>query len=76
MTANIGAGTLQNILDIVLLVLLYASKAGIWIGLMITTEKVSKGLIQKNLSYNINKIGRGIGIIVLSVIIYLVINLV
>ena len=70
MALDIGEGTLQNILNIVLLILLYASKAGILIGLMITTEKTSKGLLNKNLSYNINKIGKGIGIIVFSLIIY------
>lgn len=70
MALDIGEGTLQNVLNIVLLILLYASKVGILIGLMITTEKTSKGLINKNLSYNINKIGKGIGIIVFSLIIY------
>ena len=73
MVLNIGEGTLQNVLNIVLLILLYASKIGIWIGLMITTEKTSKGLINKNLSYNLNKIGKGIGLIVFSLIIYLLI---
>lgn len=71
MVAEIGEGTLQYILDLVLLILLYASKTGIWIGLMITTEKTSKGLIQRNLGYNLNKIGKGIGIIIFSLIIYL-----
>ena len=70
MALDIGEGTLQNVLNIVLLILLYASKVGILICLMITTEKTSKGLINKNLSYNINKIGKGIGIIVFSLIIY------
>lgn len=74
MVAEIGEGTLQYILDLVLLILLYASKAGIWIGLMITTEKTSKGLIQKNLGYNLNKIGKGIGIIIFSLIINLLLN--
>ncbi|MCE7747915.1 MAG: hypothetical protein GPJ51_05920 [Candidatus Heimdallarchaeota archaeon] len=71
MVVEIGEGTLQYILDLVLLILLYASKTGIWIGLMITTERTSKGLIQKNLGYNLNKIGKGIGIIIFSLIIYL-----
>ncbi len=71
MAAEIGEVTLQYILDVVLLILLYASKTGIWIGLMITTEKTSKGLIQRNLGYNLNKIGKGIGIIIFSLIIYL-----
>jgi hypothetical protein len=71
MVVEIGEGTLQYILDLVLLILLYASKTGIWIGLMITTEKTSKGLIQRNLGYNLNKIGKGIGIIIFSLIFYL-----
>jgi len=71
MVVKIGEGTLQYILDLVLLILLYASKTGIWIGLMITTEKTSRGLIQRNLGYNLNKIGKGIGIIIFSLIIYL-----
>lgn len=71
MVVEIGEGTLQYILDLVLLILLYASKTGIWIGLMITTEKTSRGLIQRNLGYNLNKIGKGIGIIIFSLIIYL-----
>ncbi|MCE7737940.1 MAG: hypothetical protein KAU62_08255 [Candidatus Heimdallarchaeota archaeon] len=71
MVVEIGEGTLQYILDLVLLILLYASKTGIWIGLMITTEKTSKGLIQRNLGYSLNKIGKGIGIIIFSLIIYL-----
>ena len=71
MAVEIGEGTLQYILDLVLLILLYASKTGIWIGLMITTEKTSRGLIQRNLGYNLNKIGKGIGIIIFSLIIYL-----
>ncbi|MCG3258117.1 MAG: hypothetical protein H7644_00055 [Candidatus Heimdallarchaeota archaeon] len=71
MVAEIGEGTLQYILDLVLLILLYASKTGIWIGLMITTEKTSKGFIQRNLDYNLNKIGKGIGIIIFSLIIYI-----
>jgi hypothetical protein len=71
MVVEIGEGTLQYILDLVLLILLYASKTGIWIGLMITTEKTSKGLIQRNLGYNLNKIGKGIGIIIFSLIVYL-----
>ncbi len=71
MVGEIGEGTLQYILDLVLLILLYASKTGIWIGLMITTEKTSKGLIQRNLGYSLNKIGKGIGIIIFSLIIYL-----
>ncbi|TET78926.1 MAG: hypothetical protein E3J43_04005 [Candidatus Heimdallarchaeota archaeon] len=71
MVVKIGEGTLQYILDLVLLILLYASKTGIWIGLMITTEKTSRGLIQRNLGYNLNKIGKGIGIIIFFLIIYL-----
>ncbi len=71
MVVEIGEGTLQYILDLVLLILLYASKTGIWIGLMITTEKTSRGLIQRNLGYNLNKIGKGIGIIIFSLIIYI-----
>lgn len=71
MVGEIGEGTLQYILGLVLLILLYASKTGIWIGLMITTEKTSKGLVQRNLGYNLNKIGKGIGIIIFSLIIYL-----
>ena len=70
MALDFGEGTLQSILSVVLLILLYASKVGILIGLMITTEKTSKGLINKNLSYNMNKIGKGIGVIVFSLIIY------
>ena len=71
MVVEIGEGAIQYILDLVLLILLYASKTGIWIGLMITTEKTSRGLIQRNLGYNLNKIGKGIGIIIFSLIIYL-----
>ena len=70
MALDFGEGTLQNVLNIVLLILLYASKVGIWIGLMITTEKTSRGLIYKNLSYSMNKIGKGIGIIAFSLVIY------
>jgi hypothetical protein len=73
MALDFGEGTLQSILSVVLLILLYASKVGILIGLMITTEKTSKGLINKNLSYNMNKIGKGIGVIVFSLIIYLLV---
>jgi len=71
MVVEIGEGTLQYILDLLLLILLYTSKTGIWIGLMITTEKISKGLIQRNIGYSLNKIGKGIGIIIFSLIIYL-----
>jgi len=72
MVVDIGGSALQYFLDILHLILLYASKVGIWIGIMFSVEKISKALITKNTSHHLNKIGRGIGLIVISLILYFI----
>lgn len=72
MAVDIGGDTIQLLLDIVYLVVLYVSKIGIIIGLMFTTEKVCKAIINRNLTFYASKILNGLGIVFLSLIIYLV----
>ena len=72
MVADIGGSALQYFLDILLLILLYISKVGIWIGIMFSVEKISKAIITKNTSYHIGKIDKGIVLIVISSILYLI----
>ncbi len=72
MAFDIGGSALQFFLDIMYLVVLYISKIGLIIGLMFTTEKLCKAIIDRNMRYHINRIMKGLGLIVMSLIIYLV----
>ncbi len=72
MALDIGGSTLQFFLDIMYLVILYISKIGIIIGLMYTTEKSCKAAINRNITFYVSKIMKGLGMVSLSLLIYLV----
>lgn len=73
MVTDISNDLLQSLLSILNITLIYIAKLGIWIGLMITTEKTSKAFLYKERKRNETAIGKGIGIIFVSLILYILI---
>jgi hypothetical protein len=72
MAFDIGGSALQFFLDILYLIILYISKIGIIIGLMLITERLCKAAIERNWRYHLNRILKGLGLVVLSLVVYLV----
>jgi len=72
MVMDIGSSTLQFFLDFMYLVILYISKVGLIVGLLFTTERLCKTIIDKSLRFHLNKIFKGLGLVTVSLIIYLI----
>ncbi|MHA1198896.1 MAG: hypothetical protein ACTSQF_06040 [Candidatus Heimdallarchaeaceae archaeon] len=72
MAFDIGGSALQFFLDIMYLVILYISKIGLIIGLMFTVEKTCKAAIDRNMKFHLSKIMKGLGLIALSLVMYLI----
>ena len=72
MAFDIGSSTSQFFLDFMYLIILYISKVGLIVGLLFTTERLCKVAIDKSLRYHLNKIFKGLGLVVLSFVIYMI----
>ncbi|MCK4895585.1 MAG: hypothetical protein KAS47_02170 [Candidatus Heimdallarchaeota archaeon] len=53
--------------------LIYIAKIGMWIGIMISTEKVSKTILYKERKWNGIAISKGMGLILFSLILYILV---
>jgi len=73
MATDISGDIIQNILSILNIALLYIAKLGMWIGIMITTGKASKVILYKERRWNGKAIGRGVSLIILSLILYIIV---
>ncbi len=72
MTFDIGGSALQFFLDVMYLIFLYISKISLIIGLMFTTEKLCKVVMDRNLRFHSKKIMQGLGIVGFSLLLYLI----
>lgn len=72
MAFDIGGSALQFFLDVLYLVILYISKIGIIIGLMLITERLCKAAIERRFKYHINRMLKGLGLVACSLVIYLI----
>jgi hypothetical protein len=73
MVTDISNNIFQNLLSILIVALLYISKLGMWIGIMMTTEKASKTTLYKERRWNGIAISKGVGLILISLILYMLV---
>ncbi len=73
MVADISNNIIQNLLTILNMALIYIAKLGMWIGVMITTEKASKTILYKERKWNGIAISKGAGLIFISLILYVLV---
>ena len=70
MVTDISNNIIQNLLSILSVVLVYIAKLGMWIGVMISTEKASKAILFKEKKWGRVTISKGMGLILFSLILY------
>ena len=73
MVTDISNNIIQNLLTILNVVLVYIAKLGIWIGIMITTEKASRTILYNERKWNGITISKGVGLILISLILYILV---
>ena len=73
MVTDISDNLIQSILSVLNIAFIYISKMGMWIGLMVTTDRASKAILYKDKKRNGAAISKGIGIIFISLILYILI---
>jgi hypothetical protein len=73
MVTDISNNIFQNLLSILTVALFYIAKLGMWIGIMITTEKASKTTLYKERRWNGIAISKGVGLILISLILYMLV---
>jgi hypothetical protein len=73
MVTDISNNIFQNLLSILIVALLYISKLGMWIGIMMITEKASKTTLYKERRWNGIAISKGVGLILISLILYMLV---
>ncbi|MCK4971700.1 MAG: hypothetical protein KAS52_00120 [Candidatus Heimdallarchaeota archaeon] len=73
MVTDISNNIIQNLLTILNMALIYIAKIGMWIGIMISTEKVSKTILYKERKWNGIAITKGMGLILFSLILYILV---
>ena len=73
MVTDISNNIIQNLLTILNMALIYIAKIGMWIGIMISTEKVSKTILYKERKWNGIAISKGMGLILFSLILYILV---
>ena len=73
MVTDISNNFIQNLLTILNMVLIYIAKLGMWIGIMISTEKTSKTILYKERRWNGIAISKGVGLIFFSLILYILV---
>ncbi|MCK5140584.1 MAG: hypothetical protein KAQ70_00170 [Candidatus Heimdallarchaeota archaeon] len=73
MVTDISNNIIQNLLTILNMALIYIAKIGMWIGIMISTEKVSKTILYKERKWNGIAISKGAGLIFISLILYILV---
>ncbi|MHA1201379.1 MAG: hypothetical protein ACTSQ4_02505 [Candidatus Heimdallarchaeaceae archaeon] len=73
MVTDISNNIFQNLLSILNVALFYIAKLGMWIGIMITAEKASKTILYKERRWNGIAISKGVGLILISLILYILV---
>ncbi len=73
MVTDISNNIIQNLLTILNIALVYIAKLGMWIGIMISTEKTSKVILYKERRWNEITISKGLGLILFSLILYILV---
>ena len=73
MVSDISNDIIQNLLSILNIALIYIAKLGMWIGIMISTEKASKAILYKERKWNGIAISKGVGLIFFSLILYVLV---
>ncbi|MHA1693177.1 MAG: hypothetical protein ACTSYP_01085 [Candidatus Heimdallarchaeaceae archaeon] len=73
MVTDISNYIIQNLLSILNMALVYIAKLGMWIGIMISTGKASKAILYKERKRNGIAIGKGVSLILFSLILYILI---
>lgn len=62
MVVDLSNNLIQYILSILNVIFIYITKIGLLVGLMMTTEKISKAMFYKERRGTLNAIGKGMGI--------------
>ena len=73
MVTDISNNIIQNLLTILNIALVYIAKLGMWVGIMILTEKASKTILYKERKWNGVAISKGLGLILFSLILYILV---
>lgn len=73
MVTDISNNIIQNLLTILNMALVYIAKLGMWIGIMISTEKASKTILYKERKWNGIAISKGLGLMLFSLILYILV---
>ncbi len=73
MVTDISNEIIQNLLSILNIALVYIAKLGMWIGVMISTDKASKVILFKERKWNGVGISKGVGLIFFSLVLYVLI---